>query len=155
MSHFSLIIDSPLWKLIAKATDTHLIELRFADIVDVSTHIDQENSILSEVKKQLCEYFLWKRKGFTIPLAPEWTDFQKKAWKALEKIPYGETRSYKEEALLAWNPKAIRAIGGANNKNPIVIIIPCHRVIGADGKLVGYGGGIERKKWLLEHEKQK
>ncbi|MBP9812088.1 methylated-DNA--[protein]-cysteine S-methyltransferase [Candidatus Gracilibacteria bacterium] len=155
MSHFSLIIDSPLGKLIAKATDTHLIELRFADIVDVSTHIDQENSILSEVKKQLCEYFLGKRKGFTIPLAPEGTDFQKKAWKALEKIPYGETRSYKEEALLAGNPKAIRAIGGANNKNPIVIIIPCHRVIGADGKLVGYGGGIERKKWLLEHEKQK
>lgn len=112
------------------------------------------NPLLNQIKKELEEYFAWKRKMFTIPLKPTGTIFQQKAWEALTKIPYGETRSYKEEANLAGNPKAVRAIGWANNKNPIVIIIPCHRVIGADGNLVGYGGGIERKIWLLEHEKK-
>ncbi len=76
-----------------------------------------------------------------------------KAWKALESIPYGETRNYLEEATIIGNPHAVRAIGGANHHNPIVIIIPCHRVIGKSGNLVGYGGGIKRKQWLLDHEK--
>lgn len=153
MNTSSKIIASPLWDLFALATETHLVELRFADS---KTKHDQEmieNRVLSQTETELKEYFSGKRKHFSIPLAPEGTDFQKQAWKALEKIPYWETRSYKQEALLAGNPKAIRAIGWANNKNPIIIIIPCHRVIGADGKLVGYGWGIERKKWLLEHEK--
>ncbi|MBC7503800.1 methylated-DNA--[protein]-cysteine S-methyltransferase [Candidatus Gracilibacteria bacterium] len=82
------------------------------------------------------------------------TDFQKNAWKGLQAIPYGQTRSYGEQAKMIDNPRAVRAIGGANHNNHIVIIIPCHRVIGASGKLVGYGGGIERKIWLLDHEKR-
>lgn len=121
----------------------------------IPTGWQKENSILTHTILQLDEYFRGQRKTFDIPLAPNGTDFQKSAWQALEKIPYGETRSYKEEAILAGNPKAVRAIGGANNKNPIVIIVPCHRVIGADGSLVGYGWGMERKVWLLEHERQK
>lgn len=152
---FETIFPSPLWDLHAVANDTHLIELRYADEKRCSHQDDCETSILAQTRKELSEYFNGKRETFSIPLSPEGTEFQKKAWKALEKIPYGETRSYKEEAILAWNPKAVRAIGWANNKNPIVVIIPCHRVIWADGKLVGYGGGIERKKWLLEHEKKK
>lgn len=115
----------------------------------------KDNPILEKTKKELSEYFVWTRKIFDIPLIPEGTDFQKKAWQALQNIPYWETRSYKEEAIMIWNPKAVRAIGWANNKNPIVIIIPCHRVIGKNGSLVGYGGGLDRKIWLLEHEKQK
>jgi methylated-DNA-[protein]-cysteine S-methyltransferase len=114
-----------------------------------------ESPILQKTITQLREYFKWIRKSFDIPLAPSGTDFQKKAWKALERIPYGETRSYQEEAMMIGNLNAVRAIGWANNKNPIVIIIPCHRVIGKDGALVGYGWGIERKIWLLTHEKKR
>lgn len=102
---------------------------------------------------QLTEYFEGKRKEFTLPLAPEGTEFRKKVWKALCDIPYGETRSYGDIAKAVGNPKASRAVGGANNKNPIIIVIPCHRVIGADGSLTGYACGIEIKKRLLELEK--
>jgi O-6-methylguanine DNA methyltransferase len=95
--------------------------------------------ILEQTRLELSEYFEGTRQKFTIPLLPHGTAFQKLAWKALEKIPYGETRNYLEEATMIGNPKAVRAIGGANHNNPIVIIIPCHRVIGKNGKLVGYG----------------
>jgi methylated-DNA-[protein]-cysteine S-methyltransferase len=89
-----------------------------------------------------------------MPLKLTGTDFQKNVWHELLKIPYGETISYREQSLRLSNEKAIRAVGTANGKNPIVIIVPCHRVIGADGSLVGYGGGLWRKKWLLEHEEK-
>ena len=94
-----------------------------------------------------------QRKEFDIPLAPQGTDFQKKVWKALQNINYGTTASYKEIAQKINNPKAVRAVGMANNQNPIAIIIPCHRVIGSNGKLVGYAGGLELKQKLLELEK--
>ena len=110
--------------------------------------------ILSLTATQLWEYFEWKRTEFTIPLSVDGTDFQRDAWKWLEKIPYSETRSYWEQARMIGRDRAVRAIGWANHNNRIVIIIPCHRVIGASGKLVGYGGGMERKIWLLEHEKR-
>jgi len=113
-----------------------------------------ETSVIKEAKKQLEEYFLGKRREFDIPLCPKGTEFQKKVWKALCDIPYGETRSYKEIAAAAGNEKACRAVGMANNRNPISIVIPCHRVIGADGKLVGYGGGLPMKRYLLDLEKQ-
>lgn len=152
---------SPLWDITAVANESHLLILEFTNskqlpkkLSSLGTRENWSNPLLDQVQKELEEYFAWKRTIFTIPLLPTGTEFQKKAWKALSRIPYGETRSYKEEALLAGNPKAVRAIGGANNKNPIVIIIPCHRVIWADGNLVGYGGGVTRKIWLLEHEKQ-
>ena len=93
-----------------------------------------------------------KRKNFDLPLLKEGTPFQISVWNALEKIPYGETRSYKDIAIAIDNPKAVRAVGMANNRNKIAIFIPCHRVIGADGKLVGYGGGLHIKQFLLELE---
>ena len=103
--------------------------------------------------KQLLEYLDGKRQEFTIPLAPKGTVFQQAVWDALLSIPYGETRSYKQVAQMINNPKAVRAVGMANNKNPIWIIIPCHRVIGSNGKLVGYGGGLDIKEKLLLLEK--
>ncbi len=104
--------------------------------------------------KQLKEYFDGKRKVFDVKLdISQGTEFQQEAWKALLDIPYGETRSYQEQAAAIKNPKAVRAIGGANHNNPISIIIPCHRVIGKNGKLTGYGGGLFRKEYLLDLEK--
>ena len=112
-------------------------------------------SALSESAiEQLNEYFTGKRKEFELPLAPRGTPFQQKVWAQLQKIPYGQTRSYKDIAQAVGSPKAFRAVGMANNKNPIAIVIPCHRVIGADGSLVGYGGGLGMKQSLLDLEKR-
>ncbi len=105
-----------------------------------------------KLKSQLDEYFEGKRQTFDIPYILEGTEFQKKAWQALTTIPYGKTASYKDMAIKVGNPKASRAIGMANNKNPITIIIPCHRVIGSSGKLVGYAGGLNMKEKVLELE---
>ncbi|MEP2774796.1 MAG: methylated-DNA--[protein]-cysteine S-methyltransferase [Luteolibacter sp.] len=112
----------------------------------------EDPSRFTEVKKQLNSYFAGTLRKFDIPLDLIGTPFQKSAWKALLKIPYGETRSYAQQAALCDNPRAIRAIGTANGRNPVSIIVPCHRVIGKDGSLTGYGGGIERKRFLLELE---
>ena len=106
------------------------------------------------VYKEIMEYLNGKRKSFDIKYEINGTEFQKKVWKELTKIPYGETRSYKEIAVAVGNPKACRAVGMANNKNPIAIIVPCHRVIGSDGKLVGYAGGLDMKRALLNLEKK-
>jgi len=114
----------------------------------------KETPVLKEACKQLQEYFSGKRKGFTLPLAPSGTEFMQKVWNALCVIPYGETRSYKDIAAAIGSSKAYRAVGMANNRNPIAIMIPCHRVIGADGKLVGYAAGLDIKKFLLELEKK-
>ena len=103
--------------------------------------------------KEIKEYLEGKRNSFDLPLEPEGTEFQKKAWNVLKEIPYGETRSYGEIAKLIGNEKASRAVGMANNKNPIMIMIPCHRVIGVNGKLVGYAGGLDVKEKLLNMEK--
>ena len=143
-------------------------ESPFGNIVIVSngkaiTNITLESKIDPEFKKeadeltdkaanQLDEYFSGKRREFDIPLDPCGSGFQQKVWKALLEIPYGETRSYKEIAQMIDNPKACRAVGLANNKNPIWIMIPCHRVIGTDGTLTGYGGGLAMKQRLLEIE---
>ena len=115
---------------------------------------DGKSLLLDEAFRQLDEYFSGTRTAFSLPLAPAGTPFQQCVWKVLETIPYGETWSYKEVAARVGNPKAMRAVGMANNRNPIAIVIPCHRVIGADGSLVGYGGGLERKAWLLALEKK-
>lgn len=108
--------------------------------------------ISDETARQLIQYFAGKRKSFDIPLITCGTDFEEKVWEALRQIPYGETRSYKDIAAAIGNEKACRAVGRANNKNPICIITPCHRVIGVSGKLVGYGGGLDMKAFLLELE---
>lgn len=115
-------------------------------VVSLSSHIKQ-------LKTQLDEYFSGKRKVFTVPLATPGSDFQKQVWKVLQSIPYGETRSYKDQAIALGNPKAVRAVARANGQNRVSILIPCHRVIGTSGELVGYGGGIWRKKFLLELER--
>ncbi len=113
---------------------------------------NKSTPLLDEAAKQLEEYFKGQRQVFDLPLNPQGTVFQKQVWQALCQIPYGETRSYKDIAEMIGNPKACRAVGGANNKNPIMIVIPCHRVIGANGKLVGYGGGLNIKEYLLNLE---
>ena len=115
--------------------------------------INRETALIRETFHQLSEYLEGKRKNFNLPTAPRGTDFQKKVWNELKKIPYGEVRSYKKIAESIGNPRACRAVGSANNKNPIAVIIPCHRVIGTKGQLIGYAGGLERKKLLLDLEK--
>jgi methylated-DNA-[protein]-cysteine S-methyltransferase len=112
-----------------------------------------ETPLIKKAAAQLAEYFNGKRRSFDLPLALHGTDFQRSVWKALQTIPAGETRSYKDIAALIGNPKAVRAVGMANNRNPIVIIVPCHRVIGSDGSLTGYGGGLPAKQYLLNLEK--
>lgn len=113
-----------------------------------------ETPLIKKASVQLNEYLEGKRKSFDVPVSLEGTAFQKAVWEALTEIPYGETRSYRQIAERIGNPKACRAVGMANNKNPVAVIVPCHRVIGANGKLVGYGGGIDLKEKLLALEKK-
>ncbi len=108
--------------------------------------------ILQDCVQQLDEYFNGTRKQFDLKLNPQGTDFQKRVWAALLLVPFGKTRTYLEQSKLLGDLKAVRAVASANGKNPIWIIIPCHRIIGSDGSLTGYAGGIWRKKWILEHE---
>jgi methylated-DNA-[protein]-cysteine S-methyltransferase len=110
--------------------------------------------VLDEAVRQLTAWFAGDRTSFELPLRPKGTPFQLAVWKALREIPYGETRSYREVAGGLELPKAVRAVGAANGRNPISIVVPCHRVIGASGALTGYGGGLERKRWLLAHERE-
>jgi methylated-DNA-[protein]-cysteine S-methyltransferase len=112
----------------------------------------RDDAAFAEATRQLREYFDGRRTSFALPLAPAGTAFQQRVWMALRAIPYGQTVSYGDIARTIGNPKAVRAVGLANGRNPISIIVPCHRVIGSDGALTGYGGGIERKQWLLTHE---
>jgi methylated-DNA-[protein]-cysteine S-methyltransferase len=107
---------------------------------------------LPAAARQLQEYFAGKRRAFDLPLNPQGTEFQQRVWRELVRIPFGETRSYGQLAKLLGNPNGSRAVGLANGRNPIALIVPCHRVIGADGSLTGFGGGLDRKEWLLSHE---
>ena len=137
-------------------TEAGLISVRF---VEREANADYTNPtdvlpVVAQSASQLDEYFRAERKVFELALAPAGTDFQKKVWAQLLKIPYGETVSYMDVARAMGNEKSIRAVGAANGANPIAIIVPCHRVIGSDGKLTGYGGGIWRKEWLLTHERR-
>ncbi|MCI8403563.1 MAG: methylated-DNA--[protein]-cysteine S-methyltransferase [Clostridia bacterium] len=141
--------DFPIGRTAIACDDTGITD------VTVSTveAREKETELIQEAAKQLKEYFCGQRREFDVPLSISGTDFQKSVWNALMRIPYGETRSYKYIAADVGNPKASRAVGMANNRNKIIIIIPCHRVIGADGSLVGYGGGLDIKKRLLDIEK--
>ena len=125
------------------------------DDKDFSTSQEMTNGIpacLQECIIQLDEYFSEKKTEFDLKLNPQGTDFQKRVWNELLNIPFGKTRTYLEQTKKLGDPKAIRAVASANGKNPLWIVIPCHRVIGSDGSLTGYAGGVWRKKWLLEHE---
>lgn len=171
MKLYTTKIKTPLGEMIACSTDDAICLLEFTEKTDEARSMkiksaaeiaklinaeifEEENEILTSLKKQLAEYFECKRKEFDVPTLFVGTEFQKNAWSALNNIPYGQTRSYKDQATAINNPKAVRAIGSANNKNRISIVVPCHRVIGHNGKLVGYGGELWRKQWLIEFEKQ-
>jgi len=110
------------------------------------------DSLLDEARRQLVAYFAGQLRAFELPLAPNGTEFQRRVWAELTKIPFGATISYAQLARRVSNEAAVRAVGAANGRNPIPIIVPCHRVIGSDGSLTGFGGGLHRKQWLLRHE---
>ena len=135
------------------------VEENGALVVITTQHYQAEESICLETElikesyRQLTEYLSGKRKEFNLPLLLKGTSFQKQVWEELMNIPFGETRSYKQIAEAIGNPKAVRAVGMANNKNPLLIVVPCHRVIGANGKLVGYAVGLDKKEFLLKLEK--
>lgn len=114
--------------------------------------VERSTPLLERAGAQLDEYFAGARRDFDLPLAPRGTDFQRQVWSALRSIPFGATWSYAEVARRIGRPEAVRAVGAANGRNPIGIVIPCHRVVGSDGSLTGYGGGLPRKRWLLAHE---
>ncbi len=136
-------------------TDRRMLETEFKDLCKRlnAVILPGKNAHLEHVQSEIQEYFSGKRKNFAVPLHTPGTAFQNSVWKLLREIPYGETRSYKQQAIALGNPKAIRAVASANGHNRVGIIIPCHRVIGSDGSLTGYGGGLHRKKWLLDFEK--
>ena len=149
-------IKTPIGIITIKEKNNKIIELQLnSNLVQPIKENEQikETPLLIEAEKQLTEYFNKTRTKFDLPLAPQGTDFMKRVWKELIKIPYGETRTYKQIAQKIGNEKASRAVGMANNKNPIPIIIPCHRVIGANNKLVGYALGLDKKEFLLNLEK--
>ena len=142
-------LKTPLGYLEINGTEKGISKIEF---LNFKVRITRVPAILKPCVDQLKEYMLGKRHNFTIALDLSGSSFQLKVWNELFKIPYGTTISYLELARRVGDVKALRAVGGANGANPVVILVPCHRVIGSNGKLVGYGGGIKRKKWLLEHE---
>lgn len=157
MSVFTTYIDSPLGLLEITGTDSQLHSVLFADARhkpapgQAASEGDAPQAVTQTIQ-QLQDYFAGKRLDFDLPLELEGTDFQRKIWTLLLDIPYGTTISYLQLSQRHGDAKAIRAVGTANGSNPICIIVPCHRVIGSDGKLVGYGGDLWRKAWLLQHE---
>ena len=158
-------LSTPVGKMLALADDDGVCMLEFGDsknlekeIKEISKKknkevIENEHSVLKTLEIQLKEYFSGKRTTFEIPMSPVGTDFQLSVWKILNEIPYGKTMSYQKQAELLGDPKSVRAVANANGQNKMSILIPCHRVIGSNGKLTGYGGGIWRKQKLLELEK--
>lgn len=147
--------ESPIGVLELVADSRSLQKVDFVDrVVAEKSAIELTNSILKEATQQLDEYFSGNRTVFALPLSIIGTPFQKAAWKFLCSIPFGETRSYTEQATAVGNARAVRAVVQANHNNSISIIVPCHRVLGKDGSLTGYGGGVWRKKWLIEHEQK-
>ncbi len=143
--------QTPIGKIQIVADEQHLYAISYRDRASESS-IEKENEVIRQTIHQLKEYFEGKRKEFNLPLAPQGTPFQQKVWQALLAIPYGQTRSYGQIAAAIGKPQACRAIGMTNHRNPIAIVIPCHRVIGANGKMVGYAGGVEIKEQLLALE---
>uniref|UniRef100_UPI000EB3891F methylated-DNA--[protein]-cysteine S-methyltransferase n=1 Tax=Pedobacter schmidteae TaxID=2201271 RepID=UPI000EB3891F len=161
MTEFS----TPLGPMLAGATSQGVCLLEFNDRIRLEKEFSElkrllnaemvpgRNTHLDQVEKELTEYFDAKRKVFNVPLHTPGNDFTQSVWKTLQEIPYGTTCSYKEQAEMMKNPKAIRAIASTNGRNRLAIIIPCHRVIGSNGSMTGYAGGIDKKKWLLKFEK--
>ena len=158
-------IDTPLGVMIAGSVEEGICMFEFNDRNTLESELNKlkkylkqeisegENDHIKNLRVQINEYFAGARKFFDIPLVTPGTEFQKKVWNELLNIPYGTTISYQQQAEALKNPLSVRAVANANGMNRISIIIPCHRVIGSNGSLTGYGGGLHRKKWLLDHEK--
>lgn len=143
---------SPVGRLTCTAEDGALTSLLFEGASPVGSHAP-DHPLLRTAVAQLEEYFAGQRRSFEeLPLRPRGTPFQQEVWRALRAIPFGETVSYADIARSIGRPRAVRAVGAANGRNPLAIIVPCHRVIGSNGTLTGYAGGLELKRWLLEHE---
>lgn len=145
-------LTSPVGRLRLALCDGALIRLEFADETTAPAAWRRDDDALAPACAQLRAYFAGQRRSFDLALAPTGTEFQRRVWQVLTQIPHGETISYGELARRVGQPQAARAVGMANNRNPIAIVVPCHRVVGADGRLVGFGGGLPRKRWLLQHE---
>jgi methylated-DNA-[protein]-cysteine S-methyltransferase len=152
MKIYKAYFNSPLGLLEVVATDNSICEVKYVEEKNPGKY--ESNNCTEDCVKQLHEYFNGGRKEFELNLQPEGTEFQKKVWDELLKIPYGYTKSYQFQAKMVGNVLSIRAVAKANGQNKIAIIIPCHRVIGSDGSLTGYAGGLWRKKWLLAHEQK-
>ena len=156
MATYYQLHDSPVGELLLISNGEalsalHMTAGKYVPAVNADW-LRAEQPVLTQTRRELDEYFDGKRHVFSMPLAPSGTAFQKQAWIALTKIPFGEKRTYGQQAAIIGRPKAARAIGAANGKNPIGIIVPCHRVIGADGTLTGYAGGLHNKEFLLKLE---
>jgi O-6-methylguanine DNA methyltransferase len=154
MAESFAVVESPLGPLLLGAEDGALTLLWMSPLPERETGgaDARDRAVLAAARDQLEAYFAGDLTAFDLPLAPVGTPFQQRVWSALVEIPFGETVSYGSLAIRLGRPGAARAVGLANGSNPISIIIPCHRVIGSDGRLTGYGGGIDRKAWLLDHE---
>jgi len=148
-----LILTSPIGNIRICGDDEYISEVTFVDEEPIIKASSSTPGVILEGARQLDEYFSGLRQAFKLPLKPEGTPFQKHVWDALQEISYGRTVSYGDIAEAVGKPEAARAVGMANNRNPIGIIIPCHRVIGKNGSLTGYGSGLWRKEWLLNHER--
>ncbi|BDG03166.1 methylated-DNA--[protein]-cysteine S-methyltransferase [Anaeromyxobacter oryzae] len=155
MTRHALSMPSPLGTITLVANDDALVAVHLGDEAASSAVAAQAapaHPVLERAREQLAEYLAGRRTAFELPLHLGGTDFQRAVWTALRAIPFGETRTYGELARTVGRPAAVRAVGAANGQNPLAIVVPCHRVIGADGTLTGYAGGLARKRWLLAHE---
>ena len=146
--NYSSYLETPIGILEITASDSAISSILFV----TQRHIEQPNPVTEQAVQQLEQYFQGTRKTFDLPLNAGGTAFQQKVWNALGEIEYGKTCSYQHIAKLINNPKSVRAVGAANGRNPLTIIVPCHRVIGTNGALTGYASGVDKKAWLLQHE---
>jgi methylated-DNA-[protein]-cysteine S-methyltransferase len=155
---FTALYQSPIGALEIKSDKKRILEVNFVEksgrMRPQKGAAEKGPKVLESCLSQLEEYFRGKRTSFSLPLRLEGTAFQKKVWDALLLVPFGKTTTYGALASAVGNGRAARAVGGANHRNPVSIIVPCHRVVGSDGRLTGYGGGLWRKEWLLGHEKE-
>lgn len=150
--------ESPVGELLLVASEAGLRAILWPNDNDERARVklgactEGTNEILGQAKTELDEYFAGERRNFDVALDPKGTDFQKQVWSSLRKIDYGTTQSYGQQAVAIDRPTAVRAVASANGKNPISIVVPCHRVIGSNGSLTGFAGGLDAKRWLLQHE---
>ncbi|MEQ9438782.1 MAG: methylated-DNA--[protein]-cysteine S-methyltransferase [Cyclobacteriaceae bacterium] len=156
MRIYTISHPSPLGDLLISGNERFITGIRYADMnpdmVEEVTKAPEAPALLRRCATHLDEYFAGWRRTFSLPLQQEGTPFQQSVWNALQKVPFGKTNTYLEVARRIGNEKSVRAVGLSNGKNQITIIVPCHRIVGANGTLTGYSGGLWRKKWLLEHE---